>query len=171
MNQKEVLITEYNNLRKEILARLQIHHYIVLSASIILVILLIIGIFLNRNNFLDTYLLIIPLIFAGIIFNYQSNQRVMEATARYIEEKIRPKMEGEIKDSAFEWEKYFAGEKRRWQFSSIYTLFSMLAPFFIPILLLIFANLSRFQLILALVDLFFLLVIIANFRYKLFRIK
>ncbi len=171
MNEKDILLNEYQALRKEILARLQIHHYIVLFASLLWPIFIIAGIVLVNNLQFYTYLLLIPLVFTGIVFNYQSNQRVMEATARYIEEKIRPKAQEIINNSAFEWEKYFAGQKKRWQFSSIYTLFSLLIPFFIPIILLFFDSLTEFQKIIAYLDFSLLIVIIINFRYKLYRVK
>lgn len=171
MGKEDILLTEYQALRKEILARLQIHHYIILAASLLWPIFIIAGIVLVNNLQFYTFLLLIPLVFTGIVFNYQSNQRVMEATARYIEEKIRPKAQEIIKDSAFEWEKYFAGQKKRWQFSSIYTLFSLLMPFFIPIILLFINSLTEFQKIIAYLDLFLLIVIIINFRYKLYRVK
>jgi hypothetical protein len=174
MSNNPTLIEEFKILRKEVDSRLTILHQLIALASIFWVVLLITGILFLvyfPTQLVNLFLLIIPLIFTGLTFNYQDNQRTLEATARYIEENLKPKLKEIDSEEVLGWEQWFVKHKKNYQFSSSYKLFALLIPFIIPILLLILSPLTGLQLILAIVNLFFLVVIIANFRYKLFRIK
>ena len=174
MNEKEILIEEFRALRQEINTRLKILHQQIVVASVFWVVLIVTGIFLSQvypTGILYNFLLLIPLIFVGLTFNYQDNQRTLETTARYREENLKPKLQKVWGQEVFEWEKWFTEQKKRYQFSSSYKLFALLTPFILPMILLFFAVLDGFQFILAITDLIFLIIIIINFRYKLFRIK
>lgn len=174
MTEKDILIEEFRALRKEIDSRLKILHYLILLASIFWLILIIVGVFINQiysTNILYDFFLLIPLIFTGLTLNYQDNQRTLEATARYLEYNLKPKLQKIWGKDILEWERWYASQKKKYQFSSIYKLFALLTPLFIPIILLIFATLNRFQISLAITDTLLLIIIIVNFRYKLFRIK
>jgi len=173
MTEKDILIEEYRALRTEILTRIKILHNTINLGAIFWVIFILIGmlIFQYPPAIFYTFLLIIPLVFTGLAFNYQDNQRFIEATAKYLEEKTKPRFEDLYKSPVLEWEMYLVDQKKKFQFSSAFKLFSLLIPFVIPALLLIFESLTQFQVYLSLIDLFLLFVIIINFRYKLFRIK
>lgn len=166
--EKETIIKEFEALRAEIAVRIRIHHQLIALANIFWLVFLIFGawIFTFGSAIFITYLLIIPLVFTGLLFNYQDNQRTMEVTAKYIEEKLKPKLERSL-----EWEKYFASQKKNYQFSSAYKIFAFLAPFVLPIILLINFSLTHFQTDLAFVDLVLLIIALINFRYKLYRVK
>lgn len=166
--EKETVIKEFEALRAEIAVRIRIHHQLIALANIFWLVFVIFGtwIFTFGITIFISYILIIPLVFTGLLFNYQDNQRTMEVTAKYIEEKLKPKLEGTL-----EWEKYFAGQKKNYQFSSAYKTFAFLAPFVLPIILLIDIPLTRFQTDLAIIDLILLVIALINFRYKLYRVK
>lgn len=170
----EILIEEFRALRKEIDSRIKILHFLISLGSIFWVIFIIAGILLCQNYSIQifySFLLLIPLIFVGLTFNYQDNQRTLETTARYLEINLKPKLKVAFGDEVFGWEQWFASQKRRYRLSSSFKLFSLLVPLILPIILLIYTSLNNFQTILATVDLLLLIVVIANFRYKLFRIK
>lgn len=138
-------------------------------ASFFLIVFLIIGLWIysfNNSDILKTFLLIVPIVFSGHVFNYQDNQRTLEATARYIDTIIKPKYQASL-----EWEHFFSAHKKNYQFSSAYKVFSLILPFVLPIILLMSQKLSSFQITLAIIDLALLIIILTNFRYKLYRIK
>ena len=167
MADKGVVEEEYRVLREEIVARIKLLHQIILTASFLGALFLIGGAWLVSVSKagLVFYLLVIPIIFAGVVFNYQDNQRTLEATARYIEEELRPKLGG------LAWERYLAAHKKRFQVSSAFKLFALLAPFILPIIVMLHYELNPAQSVLAWIDLLLLLVILVNFQYKLYRIK
>lgn len=174
MSSNDILIEEYRALRKEINSRMKLIHFFVFAATCFGLIFLIAGIWLYSFVSLEifyTYLLLIPLIYVGLIFNYQDNQRALEATARYQEEKIKPKLDKLANADTLEWEMWFVGFKKKVQFSSSYKIFPFILPFVLPIILLINSNLTRSQLYLVYIDLLFFIIVLANFRYKLFRLK
>jgi hypothetical protein len=174
MNNNEILIEEFRALRREIDTRIKILHLIIILASIFWLVLIIAGIIIERKYTITTlynYLLLIPIIFTGIVFNYQDNQRTLEGTARYMEFELKPKLQKEFGDDVFQWEQWFARYKKRYQISSSFKIFALIAPFFIPILLLISTSLNSFQTKIAILDIVLLIIIIINFRYKLYRIK
>lgn len=167
--EQEIFIEEYKALRAEIAIRLKLLHDIIAFATIFWVVLLIAGIWIltfESYILLNTYLLIIPLVFTGIIFNYQDNQRTLEITAKYVEKNLKS-----VLSSGLEWEQYFAKQKKSYQISSAYKIFALIVPLVIPVVLLISQKLTNFQIVLAIIDLFFLCVVLINFRYKLYRIK
>lgn len=174
-DEKKIFLAEYRVLRREILERIRILYQIIRLAVILEVLLFIFLIWINsvgtNSDFFDTALLLVPVIFAGLVFAYQDNQRTLEATARYIEEQIKPKMEKLAGTEVLLWEKFFYHEKAKYQFSSAYKLFSFLIPFIIPFYLLSTLQLESCDLYLAFLDILLLVIIVVNFRYKLFRIK
>jgi len=166
--QNQIHIEEYKALRAEIAIRMKMLHQLIALGSIFWIIFVIFGFWIYQTGVdaFYTYLLIIPLIFSGLIFNYQDNQRAMESTARYINDVLWPK----ISDSQG-WEKYFGSQKKIGQLSNGNKLFALLIPLLIPIAVLVIGDLSNLQTTLAIVDIAVLLALITNFRYKLYRVK
>lgn len=164
----QIYIEEYKLLRTEIAIRLKLLHHLIAIGNILWAVFLIFGIWVYQpgTEIFYTYLLIIPIVFAGLTFNYQDNQRTMEATARYVEDKLKPKFE-----NGLEWEEFFASQKKIYQLYSANKIFALLVPFLIPIILLTTQNLSNFQITLAAVDILLFVAILINFRYKLYRVK
>jgi hypothetical protein len=165
---KQAILEEYRVLRAEIAIRLSLLHQIIIFANVLWAVLLIGGLwaYTLSPSVLQTYLLLVPLVFTGLVFNYQDNQRTLEVTAKYIEVELRSK----LKDG-LDWEKYFAAQKKRYQFSSAYKIFALMVPFSLPIIILISQNLNVAQTWLSIVDLVLLVLILVNFRYKLYRVK
>lgn len=166
---KEVVLNEYQVLRAEILMRANLLHQHVTVAAVTWVVLLVssfISYSILEPELFISFLLFIPLVFSSLIFNYQDNQRTLERTAKYIEEVINPKFHGEL-----EWEKWFAKQKQQSQFSSSYKVLVFLLPFLIPIMVLSYHPLNTWQTLLAIFDIVLLVMILVNFRYKLYRVK
>lgn len=165
---KETILEEYRTLRAEIAIRLRLLHQFSALASIFWVVFLLAGFWIQTlgQNILINYLLLIPLVFIGLTFNYQDNQRTMEITARYIEYVLKPKLADELT-----WEQYFGKQKKMYKFSSANKIFALIVPLILPIVLLFSANLNQFQITLASIDLILLAIVLYNFRYKLNRIK
>lgn len=165
---KQISIEEYKALRAEIAIRMKLLHQLIALGSIFWVVLVIFGLFLYlyHPKILNIFLLIIPVIFAGIVFNYQDNQRAMESTARYLNDELDKKL-----DSQLGWERFFAGQKKIYQYSNANKLFALLMPFALPIVLLFVGSLSTLEFYLALMDLIILIALLTNFRYKIYRVK
>ena len=144
-----------------------LHQFIALG-SIFWVIFILAGFWIYQfgTETLYTYLLIVPLVFTGLVFNYQDNQRAIESTARYLNDVLDKKLDGQLG-----WERFFAGQKKVYQFSSANKLFALIIPLLLLIVLLATVNLSTFQIYLSAIDILILLALITNFRYKLYRIK
>jgi len=161
-------LEEYRALRAEIAIRMKLLHQLIALGSVFWVVFVTMGfwIYLNYESVFNTYLLIIPIIFAGLLFNYQDNQRAMESTARYLNDVLDKKLDGQLG-----WERFFATQKKISQYSNANKLFALLIPFLVPIILLISGNLSTFEIYLAMIDLIILLALLTNFRYKLYRVK
>ena len=164
----QIHIEEYKALRTEIAIRLKLLHHLIAIGNILWAIFLIFGIWVYQlgTEIFYTYLLIIPIVFAGLTFNYQDNQRTMEATARYLDEKLKSKFE-----NGLEWEEFFASQKKIYQLYSANKIFALLAPFVLPIILFATQPLSYFQIILVLIDIVLFIAVLINFRYKLYRVK
>lgn len=164
----QIDIEEYKLLRKEIATRLTLLHQLIAIGNILWAVFLIAGVAIYKISpeLFNIYLLIIPIVFVGLTFNYQDNQRTMEATARYIEDILKPKFKGSL-----QWEKFFGGQKKVYQNYSANKIFALIIPLVIPIIMLLSSRLSTLELTLSIVDLILLLVTLANFRYKLYRVK
>ena len=165
---KEIILKEYKSLRSEIAIRLKLLHQFSALASIFWVIFLIAGFWIQTlgQNILLNYLLLIPLVFIGLAFNYQDNQRTMEITARYIEYVLKPKLADELS-----WEQYFGKQKKMYKFSSANKIFALIIPLILPIVLIFSAKLNQFQITLAIFDSILFAIVLYSFRYKLYRIK
>lgn len=145
---------DLRNMRHEILERAKALHQMIDLAVGLGAVFLITSFWLKTNirpeNF-EVYILLIPIVFAGLTFNYQANQMTMEAVARYVMT-ISPG-----------WDEYYASHKRKVQLTS----FLKVLPLLLPQLLPLFFYTSRVtQPLLWWVDMVLLLLVLFNFRYK-----
>ncbi len=136
----------------------------ILLATILEALFLIAGIWIyaNYGNLFISYLLFIPIIFTGLVFNYQDNQKTLESLAGYVRSKLGPKL-----NNSLGWDEFFGEEKTKRRFSNGYKVFALLIPFLIPIILLSYGDMNGVELTLVYVDLVLFALILINFRYKL----
>lgn len=165
----EVIIEEYRVLRAEIQMRAKLLHQLATMVSIFWLVLIISAFWLQnlltQALFID-FLLLIPLIFTWLTFNYQDNQRTMERAAKYIDEVLNPKLNNELT-----WERWFASQKKIYQFSSSFKVLGLLFPFILPIIIFTTQALTNYQTSLGIFDLVLFIIVLINFRYKLYRVK
>lgn len=158
MNQEAA---ETTGLRQEILERLRLLHNILTAASYLIVALLIAGFFLYAlvgTTLTVWYLLLWPLVFAPLTFNYQANQMTMEAVSAYLKSK----------EAGHGWETFYGAYKQRVQLTSFLKVLPLLVPQLVPIVLWgAGTTFTAGQQILALVDGVLFLLVVVNFRYKI----
>lgn len=168
-------IREYDNLRRELTMRVKFLHQTINLAVIFWLIFLlatILFIYLGiENNLLYTFLLLIPIVFDLLALNYQSNQNSLESIARYFNEFLKPVLRKNDQD-ILGWDYYFAREKVPFRFESITKVFPFVLPSLIPFYFLFAGtSLEKYQLVIVLIDIAFLVLVLENFRYKLRRVK
>ncbi|OGD61209.1 hypothetical protein A3A71_01265 [Candidatus Berkelbacteria bacterium RIFCSPLOWO2_01_FULL_50_28] len=153
----QLKIEEFKINWTEIVERVKILHGLITLAVILMTVFLISGVFLfgrlTTEGF-SWYLLLIPVVFACLTFNYQANQMTMEAVAGY----ARSVYSG--------WDKYYGSHKQRYQLTSFLKVLPLLLPLLIPFF--VAPEILSLQ-ILRWVDLALLALVIFNFRYKLSR--
>jgi hypothetical protein len=169
-------IKEFECLRLELHSRIDFLHKTI-NMAVIFWLVLFITVFQMilrglPHNYLITFLLIIPIIFDLLGYNYQSNQNSLESIAKYIHEVIRLRIKETSGQELLEWEKFFAMQKIPFKFESTFKIFPFVLPSAIPFVLLAMeVPINPFQRILVWVDLIFLVFLLENFRYKLRRVK
>jgi hypothetical protein len=176
MDIQEWRIKEFECLRHEMHARIKFLHQTINLAIIFWLILLIAVFYLVSRGIprelLITLLVIAPIIFDLLCFNYQSNQNSLESIAKYIHEAVRPRVAEAGGQEILEWEKYFALLKIPFKFESSFKIFPFVLPSIIPFVLLSMkVPLNFFQYAIIVVDIIFLIFMLENFRYKLRRVK
>lgn len=165
----ELALQEYKDLRKEIRLRVGVLYALLLLAVMLWAAFVLIGygIFLKfGSKELISFSLLTPIIFSWLSFVYQDNQKTLERVAKYIEEELKPKL-----DNSIGWEQWFAQQKSFTKISSSYKVFSLLAPYVGAVYLLVGRSLTAGQTNLALLDIFLGVIVLLNFRYKLYRVK
>ncbi len=167
---------EFEALRNELDGRIRFLHQTI-NLAIVFWCVLLIAVFyfiscdLNRD-LLVTFILIIPIVFDLLGYNYQSNQNSLESIANYIYEVVRPRAADLNGREVLAWEKYFAAQKEPFKIESSTKVFPFILPSVIPIVLLALrVPLSDFQRLLSYLDIALLCLMAENFRYKLRRVK
>ncbi|TSC97115.1 MAG: hypothetical protein CEN88_169 [Candidatus Berkelbacteria bacterium Licking1014_2] len=166
-------LNEYRLLRREMISRIKFLHQ-TLSFSIILQIaLLMFGYYLSiQGKDIVLYLLLIPVLMNFLTFNYQSNQMSLEAIGKYIHEALRPQIKKEFKKDVWQWEQYFSNHKSFYKYEAWLKILPLLLPNVIPIIILIEQMpLDWRGIVILIFDFLLLLIVAANFRYKLRRVK
>lgn len=169
-------VKEFESLRLELHARVKfLHQTINLAIIFWLVSLITVFYFLSQGipkELIITYILILPIIFDLLGYNYQSNQNSLESIAKYIYEVVRPSIKKLSGQEILQWEKFFAVQKAPFKFESTFKIFPFVLPSFLPIILLLARTpLTDLQRVIAAVDLILFALLLENFRYKLRRVK
>lgn len=116
MNKNEYIIAEYNQLKNEIAVRVRLLHLFILVAvllsftSLLFVFVMIYADF--ELNKIILFLLLLPIIFALLTFNYQANQMTLEGLAGYIGYELKNKMPKELKTEIIKWDEYYGQYKK-----------------------------------------------------------
>lgn len=160
--------SEYLALRKEIDSRAKLIHQLLALAAIFWLVLLIFGYYFYLKGTdtlkMETFILLIPIIFSGLTFNYQANQFSLEAVAHYLRD------QSQDKELAAGWENYYGQAKRSVELLSFLKTLPLLLPQLLPLIVIInhlgwsSDFLSQF---LTVFDLLLFILVIFNFRYKL----
>lgn len=153
---------EYKMLRAEINTRIEILHQTINLAVILLAVFLVAGsgLYLASSDqlLIESYLLLLPLVFAGLTNNYQANQMTLEATARYLQTKAQ---------GISEWEDFYGRHKRHYKLLSFLKTLPLFIPLTLPLVVWLIFGWPEGKLgILAAIDLLLFSLIIFNFRYK-----
>lgn len=150
----EQQLEELRSMRIEILERAKALHQMINFAVWLSVVFIVATFWLvksiNPENF-EVYILLIPMVFAGLTFNYQANQMTMEAVAGYVR-KLSPG-----------WEEYYGNHKQKFQLTSFLKILPLLVPQLLPFF---FYNSRLTQPLLWWVDVVLLFLVLFNFRYK-----
>lgn len=142
-------------MRQEITERVKLLHQLIYGSTLLSAFFVAFGSWLYMNvpqEVFNWYLLLIPVVIAGLVFNYQSNQMTMEAVAGY------------LKSADDGWEKHYGNHKQGVQLTSFLKVTPLLLPLLLPFII---EPLTDHQMYLRYFDFALLLFVIANFRYKL----
>lgn len=148
---------DLRNLRNEVLERAKAIHQMINLAVVLGAGFLVASFWLGENITADKfqiYILLIPIVFAGLTFNYQANQMTLEAVAGYVRG-ISPG-----------WEEYYGSHKQKVQLTSFLKVLPLLLPQLLPLFFLESRSLQPF---LWWVDIVLFLLVLFNFRYKAFK--
>jgi len=170
--QIKTLLKDFQAMREEILARVKLMFWTINLGVILEVIFLVIYPFIP-SSFRDLYLLLITLIFAGLIFNYQGNQATMEVVARYINHVLRPKIEKLAGTASVDWEDHWFEARKYLRITSFLKLIPLILPLLIPIVMISHEGFaaSTLQKSLEIFDLIIIVIVIFNFCYKIRSLK
>lgn len=172
MDDQGVLEREHHAFRQEILERVKFLHQVLSLATLLWGALLIFGFFLAwqevPRQLLLTYILITPIIFSTLTYNYQANQMTMEAVARYLYFHLKPAIKTPTA-SVKSWDEDYASEKNKYRLISFLKVSPLLLPQSLPIIIVFWLkSLPEGDLNLSLwvFDLFLFGLTLFNFRYK-----
>lgn len=176
MDEEQWLALEFKTTRQELNNRIDFLHKTISLGAIFWLIFIIatfffIAIGLEKSLF-TTYLLLFPFAMGLLAFNYQSNQNSLESIPRYYYYKLRPILEKKYDKEILAWEKFFAEDKEPFKYESATKIFPFVFPFLIPIYFIFSGTeLDALQICLIVIDILFLFIMLASFRYKLRRVK
>lgn len=168
--QEDLLLTEYETTRREVIERAGALHRLIALASTLAFVALIVASILQAlhatQEQLWTYLLFLPPIFAGIAFNYQANQMTLEAVAMF-SDRLRTQLGG----NSMSWDGFYGRWKKAVQLTSFLKTLPLLMPLVIPFYALSLPWIKHEpQLMwLMIVDILLALLVIVNFYYKALR--
>lgn len=148
-------LDDLRNMRAEVLGRASALHQMINLAVVLGTGLLVMSFWLKEAiapESFELFILLIPIIFAGLTFNYQANQMTMEAVSGYVRS-ISPG-----------WEEYYGSHKQKVQLTSFLKILPLLLPQLIPFFL-VSSRIS--QPFFWWVDIILLSLVIFNFRYKI----
>ncbi len=162
-------LAEYNQMRQEILARVTMHHQQLVYAVVLQFLSLVFLIWINHlvADWPSTlvFLLVLPIIFAGLTYNYQANQATLESVATYLNQQYN--------SVGLKWEEFFGHRKSKQKLISFSKALPLIWPQFIPIIILFAGGWpsGNIESGLMIVDLILLVLTLLNFRFKLASFK
>lgn len=159
----DLKLVEYQSLQKEVALRCKILHDILNLGAIILFIS-ILGFFILKilslnENLLQMYLLSLPIIFSFLAFNYQANGMTLEVALKYTQELFNKS-----------WRAYYIERRKQQKLIGLMKMCPLIVPQLIPFIMLLFGRINFSYPLIQLLfysDIFFLIFLVVNFRYKL----
>lgn len=146
---------EYQSLRHEVINRATLLHILIALSGILTFFALIAALAFDFDTLL---LLLLPPIFAGLLFNYQANQMTLEQVARYIQNKY-----GGNED----WDTFYGQAKTHHRLTSFLKIIPLFLPLLIPMILELNQQVPPRLQWLAWTDMVLFALSIYNFKYKL----
>lgn len=158
--EKNLKFLEYQCLQSEIAHRSRILHGILNLAAILIFIsiifFLVLKIFEVEQQLIKLYLLLLPLVFANLAFNYQANGFTLEAALKYTEKLFEKS-----------WRSYYLEEKKKYRLIAFTKALPLWTPFLAPFFMLNQIFLDIPSIVLFFINNILLLIIIRNFiHYK-----
>lgn len=166
MKSDDWLLKEYEVMRLEITERVKLlHHFIAMAVYLMMVstIIAILLVWFGGSPFsLVLFLLLLPVIFTGLTFNYQANQMTLEVLAGYSNSLIK------VGEAAKAWDDVYGHYKRMVRLTSFLKVVPLLIPQLIPFFVIYYVGWPRHGGLAALLilDLVLFFLVIINFRYK-----
>ena len=166
---QELLLEEYRGARTEVRERAKFLHT-TLSLAVILesfaaatwsVLVLLHA----PTSLQHTFLLLQPIIFATLTFNYQANQMSLEAVAGF-SDRLRSSTEFNVE--AESWDQAYGKHKLGFELTSFLKIFSLILPLLLPFVVIQLGSSypQGGNGILCSVDIALFALVLANFRYK-----
>lgn len=162
---------EYLSLREEVAQRAILLHQLINTATWLTTASLFLIIYLlfagAERQLIDLLLTFLPIIFAGLTFNYQANQMTLEAVA-YRCDRLGKRQQ---KENATSWDDDYGRHKQKYQLTSFLKVVPLLLPQITSLILAAFGLLTNSALINFLIgiDLLLFVLVLFNFRYKISR--
>ena len=167
---QELLLEEYRGARSEVRERARFLHT-ALSLGVILEATAAVGwaglvLFHASTSLQHTFLLLQPVIFATLAFNYQANQMTLEAVAGFSD---RLRSVPDFKVETASWDQAYGTHKRGYELTSFLKIMSLMLPLLLPFV--VIGLKGGFPQggngVLCAVDVALFLLVVANFRYKI----
>jgi hypothetical protein len=166
MSNQELLLKEYEIIRLEIIERAKLLHQLISLSVILSSTLFIVAFWLFPSFSLqqkDSFLLGLPLLFAGLTFNYQANQMTLESLAGYSRELVKTSPPIQT------WDDFYGKYKYHYQLTSFLKTLPLLVPQLVPYFFFVPLSQTSLGKVLLSVDIVFFLLVLVNFRYKMHR--
>jgi len=175
MKKTDLILAEFANLRGEVVQRLKLLHLFILVGVLFDLVFLLMSFALLASgisiNQVVIFLLLSPVIFSLLTFNYQANQMTMEGAAGYIGHELKSELPKEQQREFDNWDIYYDRHKRKYQLTSFLKVMPFLVPMTIPFWVYLFYPEFSFYPhgLMMVVDTVLFLLVIFNFRYKIGR--
>ncbi len=170
MASNDWLLKEYEVMRLEITERVKLlHHFIAMAVNLTMVAIIMATLliwFQAPTHYVLLFLLLMPIIFVGLTFNYQANQMTLEGVAYYVNDSLR----SAVKDNPAQgtWDAYYAQHRVSYRVTSFLKVWPLLLPQLIPFFVLYYAGWPSQGGLAALLvfDFILFILVVVNFRYK-----
>jgi len=162
---EQIQIAEYRSLRSEVVTRAKFLHLFIERSAFLGFLALVAGLWLE-SSFVDPvvyqiYIALLPLVFAGVCFNFQANQLTLEVVAA-----ASDRLRKSLAPSDESWDDQFGRLKLGFILTSVLKDFALIAPIAVALIAGYQANLWQVYPIIFAIDHLSLFLVALNFWYK-----